>query len=334
MASLVVALNDQEFLMLLNGTGLMKYNTVNHEWTLFLKMNEDSYCYSMLIDREMNRLYFCNDGGSMTVKDVSTGLTLQKASHTEHYDAVEYGFVNANGTIHRFGGFNDQRATWDKSHGRWNPSEVMHPYFAGNYLTMMSLVFVKSKNIILMLGGHVQEDEYSHPDSIGMWRFDITTSTWEHIENVRGDYTETDRAVLTSDEQHVIIVCDNRIDVLDIRDENNYKVTGSMKLPLGFSDLLAYPILMKRRETEVIALTSGWFRKLFHSEDHPAACPLDILKLIDQFVCKEMLHLLIWDYTGGAVNHMAFHLTDILSSDSAEIPAPIELPGLTLTLPN
>ena len=331
MSSRVVALNDQEFLMSLGRTDLMKYNTVNKEWTLFLEWDEDP-CYHLIqIDRQMNRLYFSNTNGSMIVKDLSTGLTIQKPSRAEHYADVEYGFVNANGTIYRLGGLKEQRAIWDKSHGCWNPSEVVHPYFAGHYLDMVSLIYVKSKNIILMLGGLARNVGQS-----GMWRFDIATSKWTHVETVEDDYHSTD-AVLTSDEQHVIIVCGYRIDVLDIRDENDYKITGSMKLTKEFSDGeyhgFTYPVLMKRRETEVIALTSGWFRKLFHSEDHPAACPLDVLKLVDQFVCKEMLHLLLCNYTDSAVHHAVFHLTDILSSDSAEIPAPIELPGFSFPIP-
>ena len=73
MASLVVALNDHEFLLLLNGTDLMKYNTVNKEWSLFLKLNEYPY-HSMMIDQQRNGLYLCYDSCSLTVKDLSTGL--------------------------------------------------------------------------------------------------------------------------------------------------------------------------------------------------------------------------------------------------------------------
>ena len=98
-----------------------------------------------------------------------------------------------------------------------------------------------------------------------MWRFDIATSTWKHIENdvatSTGDYRGT-HAVLTSDEGNVIIVGSGRIDILDIQDENDYKITRSMKLDFGYSYTIAFPVLMKHQETDVIALTSGWFRKL------------------------------------------------------------------------
>ena len=325
MASAVAALNDQEFLMSLCGTDLMKYNTVNKEWTLFLKLNEVSFD-SMLIDRKLNRLYLGYDHGRIIVKDLSTGLTLQKAGHGNRHVDIQYGFVNANGTIHRIGGLNDQHITWNKSRGCWNPSEIIPPV-AGDYLIWVSsLIYVKSKNIILMIGGHAHDEYFNDPDSVGMWRFDITTSAWQHIANVRRNYSQYDHAVLTSDEQYVIVVCDdNHIDILDIGDENNYQITKSIELKFKYAP---FPVLTTCREIDVVVLVSGWFRKLFNSEDHPVACPLDILKLIDQFVCKEMLHLLLCNYTDGAVNHEAFHLSDILSWDSAEIPAPIELPGL------
>ena len=331
MASPVVALNDHEFLMQLKGTDLMKYSAVNKEWTLFLKLNEGSYD-SMMIDRQLNRLYLCNYFGSMIVKDLSTGLTLQKALHKRN-DGVEYGFVNANGTIHRIGGLNDQHVTWNKTRGIWNPPEVI-PQFAGDYLDMVSLIYVKSKNIILMLGGHRQNEYDDDLGPIGMWRFDIATSTWTHIVNVEEDYTQTP-AVLTSDEQNVIIVESDWIEILDIQNDNDYQVVGSMKLPNEFRNAFAYPVLTKHRETEVIALTSGWFRKLFNTKRYGhSTCSLDILKLIAQFVCDEMLHLPIWNNAGSAVDHLAFHLADILSSDDAETPTPIELPGPTLPIPN
>ena len=342
MSSLVVALNDQEFLMPLHGTDLMKYNTVNKEWTLFPKMNEYTY-QSMMIDRQLNRLYLCYVRGSLIVKDLSTGLTVQKVPNSltpinllNHN--VKFAFANANGTIHRIGGLSDHHVTWSVAHSHWNPSKAIQLY-AGYYFTRVSLVYVESKNIILMLGGHAHDAQGNDPAPIGMWRFDIATSTWKHIENVTRDYSET-HAVLTSDQQNVIIVGKNRIDILDIQDENDYKITRSMTLEFGYSYTAAFPVLMKRRETDVVALTSGWFRKQFSSNndrrlnDGLAACPLDILKLIDKFVCTQMLHLLTWSYAVGAVDHLTFQLADMLSIDLAETPKPIELPGFVLTMPN
>ena len=77
-------------------------------------------------------------------------------------------------------------------------------------------------------------------------------------------------------------------------------------------------------------------RKLFNTKQHgqvtSVTCPLDILRLIDQFVSNEMLHLIKWNHR--ALNHAAFHLADILSSDSADTPTPIKLPGLSPPIPN
>ena len=292
----------------------------------------------MMIDPQLNRLYLCYVRGSLIVKDLSTGLTVQKVPNSLtpinllNYN-VKFAFVNANGTIHRIGGLSDHHVTWSEAHSHWNSSKAIQLY-AGYYFTRVSLVYVESKNIILMLGGHAHDAQGNDPAPIGMWRFDIAASTWKHIENVTRDYSET-HAVLTLDQQNVIIVGKNRIDILDIQDENDYKITRSMKLEFGYSYTAAFPVLMKCRETDVVALTSWWFRKLFSSKDNgPAACPLDILNLIDKFVCTQMLHLLTWSYAGGAVDHLTFHLADMLSLDLAETPTPIELPGFVLAMPN
>ena len=85
---------------------------------------------------------------------------------------------------------------------------------------------------------------------------------------------------------------------------------------------------MKSNGTNVILLVSGWLRKTFNSKEQESlACPHDILKLIDQFVCQETLHLLPHS-NDGKVKHIAFHLEDILSTKSTTLPTARELPGL------
>lgn len=280
MASPVVALNDQEFVLLLKSTDLMKYSTVNKEWTLFLKCNENVYD-SMMMDQQLNRLYLCNARGNMTVKDLSTGSTLQKASNAKN---ATFSFVNANGTIHGIGVFDFRQVahvTWNNTRGFWNPfrSEVVprRPRSSGGYLIILSLIYVKSKNIILMLGGITDGPYDNDPNEIALWRFDIATSTWKYVKIVVKDWCET-RAVLTSDDQNLIIVGRGWIKIMNIQDDNDYKVTKSIVLPNEFQNGSPYPVLMKCQETDVIALTSAWFRKVFSSKQHgQATCPLDIL---------------------------------------------------------
>ena len=71
----------------------------------------------------------------------------------------ELQLVNANGTIHRIGGYGIHHAIWNKAKGiceNWDRSEDPQcPWCAFDILSAGHLVYVKSKNVILFAGNEV-----------------------------------------------------------------------------------------------------------------------------------------------------------------------------------
>ena len=117
--------------------------------------------------------------------------------------------------------------------------------------------------------------------------------------------------------------------ILNIQDDDNYDLRHSIRLEAAdYGFRTPYPVVMGQRDTNVILLISAWFRKSCSSkQQEPVMCPLDILTLIDKFVCQDILHL-ISSYSGsGVLKHVAYSVTDILAADWDIMPPTCELPG-------
>lgn len=312
-------LNDHEFVATLDCTDFMKYSTTNHKWTILQRLADRANVLLMIMDKEENRLFILTgnlDSDNrrwLKVVDVLTGSVMHRHELQDKRCLInDIGLVNAKGTIHLIGGYQYHHATWNIADGIWNVDREC-PWKHHDRLVPGPLIYVESKNIILMIGGNLVFREGGEQMDMGVWRIQVDTSKWEQIE-VDGEF-RGHQAVLSSDEQSVIIVGMLKMYILDIRDEDNYKVRQSIGLPRPSGYL--YPVLVKNQETKVILLTSAWFRKSFSSTQHEqVVCPLDILKLIDQFVCQEWLHLISEYVRDGTIKHFAVPLAEILSLDS------------------
>ena len=187
-----------------------------------------------------------------------------------------------------------------------------------------------------MFGGFLYDNDERDNSPLGICRCQVATWKWETIDVDGFSYRNDNNAVLTSDEKNVIIVGTLNgefgyfgIFILNIQDYDNYELRLSIRLQAAdYGFRTPYPVVMGQRDINVILLTSGWFRESLSSkQQEPFLCPLDILKLIEKFVCQDTLHL-ISEYSGsGVLKHVTVTMTDILASDSEEMPPPRELPG-------
>lgn len=323
----IAVLNDHEFVVLLNGTDLMKYNTIQHEWTHFLQIYERhtlARCATMALDKEANRLYILYQD-YLKIVDVSTqSIIEQHVAKCVDECFRNVVIVHANGTLHRMGGeLYHYHAIWDETQRDWIPNVCPFPSNGDeDELANIEVIYVKSSKVILVLGGNFYTDG-GHDGELEVIRYRIETMKWEDAGVEYGG-----RGALTSDERYLIMLFGRYIRIVDLYDEHNYKCIQTVELPRGLME--SYPVVMKNQETNVISLTSGWFRKLFRSQNAQqhnvkVVCPLDVLKLIDQFVCQEMVHLI------SGKSHVAYHLTDILSSKSVDLERetkPRQLPAL------
>ena len=243
LSSKIVALNDHEFLAMMDSGDFMKYNTINRKWTRLLQLPHRHSFSAMVMNKELNRLYIRTGTGNpdprycgcMNVLDVSTGRIIRtyelEADPDEYNNNLEdLALVNANGTIHRIGGDRYHHAIWNEEVGIWNHIENPQcPWDNMSYLCAGPVIYVKSKNVILMFGG-TSFDEGGNDGNEGIWRLQVATSKWENVTTAHGAsyYCGADDAVLTPDEQNVIIVDSSHIYILDIQNDDEYQITKSI----------------------------------------------------------------------------------------------------------
>ena len=272
----------------------------------------------MVVDRERNRLYLYG-GSAMVALNMFTKSIIYEAKQ----DGMDnYKYLNVEGTIHRVGGDYIHHSIWNEAQRDW---DERGPIIDDCILQGVSLVYVKSKNVLLMIGGRTADD-LGNVDETGIWRFQIASSTWEPVEyETNCFFIMTDlHCNLTPDEEKVIIVKSNEIYVLDIQDEDNYRIhQASIQLPAPVQvkyGEYTYQVMMNHKHGNVILITSAWFRKIFKAQNSgEVECPMDILRVVDQFVCEEMVHLISGGYFGREIGkHLELHLDDILSSSSCQ----------------
>lgn len=187
-----------------------------------------------------------------------------------------------------------------------------------------------------MLGG-TSFDLGGHGSNEPIWRIDAVTSKWENtgidlclLSTPR--HLMSSHAVVTPDEQNVIIVEKEWIQVLDIRDQNDYKIRRTIMLSGELGDIYwKQAVVMQHQQTNGILVISFWFRKSFSAEQRrKVVCPMAILKLMCQFVCQEMLHLIAEKYRYDLFKHWAIPLSNILSPDGTGKLRVHELPGFEM----
>ena len=130
--SSIVVLNECEFLVLVNNIDLMKYNTIEREWTLFFYLEEawEVGVHShIMIDRQQNRLYAYSDTKSFTLDLPTRSISENDSKPRMDNDKLEFPVAKMNHVI-------------------WNQC----PWPEENFVPSLC-VYIRSKKIILMLGG-------------------------------------------------------------------------------------------------------------------------------------------------------------------------------------
>ena len=175
----------------------------------------------------------------------------------------------------------------------------------------MSLLHVPSKHMMLMIGGTI-----SHKP-LGIWKFCLIAQEWTKLPNLDFNHKYVD-SVLSSNEDYILITrgaVSDKISVLDIRDENEYKLREcKIKLPKVGKCLI---VRMGGIKDEI--LTIGWIKELFKTKQFKklALPPPYLMKMISLYYNQEMLH---WFYDENSYyddaihRHQAIKLKHILSS--------------------
>merc|ERR1712154_174279 len=157
-------------------------------------------------------------------------------------------------------------------------------------------LYIPCKDIILLIGGQGYRDYGAK--MVGIWRYFLKTKKWEKVSKFTFDYFNVS-VTMTSNQHFVIIaggynidrVPNDKIFVLDIRDDNNYKLRKSGII----SPLSGYQHIVRiggglRDEMLVI----GWIRKMFKCAEFNdlSLPPTYIMQLISLWYNQEAVHFL------------------------------------------
>ena len=211
--------------------------------------------------------------------------------------------IRVNGIFHKICVRGDEiflgHEIWNASNQQWEPNKISFGRWEDNFQfeeNVVSLVYVKSQNIILLFGGTMSGDyQYIY---LGIWRYDIAKAQWSWVEEIAFNFTFCDVA-LTSNEEYVVIVGGrpltrdesneeiqmekDRIFILDIRNQNKYELWGTSieagqctkRNYVGLDvnrrwfkqNRWGYNCQITRGSTQYDnLLISGWIRRLFASE--------------------------------------------------------------------
>ena len=177
-----------------------------------------------------------------------------------------------------------------------------------------STLYVPSKQIILLIGG-----EYWKDKMMGIWKFCLVTKKWKKLEALQFNYCNVS-SHLTSDEGYVIIgggsdkdnCYMNKMYVLDIRDEDEYKLMEcDIKLPMENAKL--YKIVGSGGGIKDEILVVGWIKQEFKKRNFKDLLipPMYIMQLIALWYNQEMIH---WISRQEDNNHCCIKLKHVLSS--------------------
>ena len=327
-----IRINNDEMVIKYQSDGhIYKYNTYKNDWIKIIRCPSNFYRGILFLDTASKKLHSAHYGsGKLSQKLMLTSYDIKN----NRYTLRRYGpFANTlsgiipylchvDGNIHIIGGhICSTHHVWNFNKKR-NEYKLIHQFkFDKQNLMYLSLVHVPSKQMILMIGGsdihNYDKRNYSEEDKrrrIGIWKFCLISQKWTKLQFVGTDFKQANvRCALSSNEDFVIIAggWDNimeesdEIFVLDLRDNNQYKLRKSeIKCPQkGKCGLVT---LGGGIQDELLVI--GWIKDLFKTINfkHLSLPPMYLIKLIQSWYNQEMIHWL------QPQEHYSIKLKDVL----------------------
>ena len=278
-----------------------------------------SVCY--IPEIESIFLFTPSSKAPIVLIDINTkALSLMKY-FDQHIMSIRYPcLLCIDGDIHLFGG------TTNSKHIQWNYKtksfKYMYDFVDDMDVSEGIALYLRSKKVIVCIGGDkeneddffsVERDCYSK-----IYISNLGSNEWKMIQE-KCPWKVTMAAVLTSDENHVIIAGikgddeGDDIYVLNIKDLDNVTLSKSkIKCPKpGLHHLLKSGDIQRNE-----LLVMGYIRNLFNSDEFHGATelPMEILMLIVKWHHNEMIHWIEWNSKQKENEHYEISVSSILSN--------------------
>ena len=281
----VHALNNHELLLVPDCTstyqGLCKFDTRSKEWTNWFAYPDKGYVkyHSSALNEGKTKLYIYGESGYVIMVDLATGEFTE--SDYEFHDGSYCGSFFANGYYHIIGGWNDS----NKAHYEWNEEEndlkEIHKFHEDmedveSLITIKSL-YMKSRNSVILISSDAKIYEY-HLSTQKCNPSNIKT---------KSDKMSIYSAVRTSDEKYMIMIfiAEQSIQSPVVIRVINMETGLMMKKCIIMNEIqhkMQLEIMTGDQKSEY--LTIGF------SREYSTAIPIDILRVISQFVIMDVLY--------------------------------------------
>ena len=301
---------------------LYKYDMCSGTWTRFLsdlfEIIQRLKAGQIEFDWVKRRIFILTGQPFTTWPDASTYILDMDNQSLQHFRGIPEGqLINVNGIIHCV---SDRSSLchniWNDVKQQWQPINVAFPLNAGGSF-QSQVIHVPSKHILLLFRW------WSGSRAMSVWRHRIGSNRWTRVLQKGPWQGVTGSVVLSSDEQFVIMA-QPHLWILDISNDDQYKVRKSTVAFEEHSDgvwcatCLASPNSQAICSPRIIAhsdcafgsdtLVSGFIWRLQLDMD----IPLVIVNLIAEWCSVERIHWITKIMLpNGTPNHLMMPLRTI-----------------------
>eukprot|EP01084_Bolivina_argentea_P205651 351279_1 len=316
----VLSINEHEFIATsrYHSNGIYKYNMNKDEFLRFFKYSAQwlvFHTHAAINQMEQEVYLYSAYSGNIRILNLQTN---EYHFHTFSGDS-DSNFLFINNHFHIINNYNKHAIVNYKQNTQTLDiiSDTLQSEDSTS-LSSQSVIYIPSKQSILLLGGTDEEDTLTKE----LWIYSLKTQKWKMINNVifEGYWFS---AVLSSNEQYIILFggqndskkYDDPVDdifVLDIKDDNAFKLKKStMRCPQPGE---CHGVRTGGINSKSDILVIGFIKKCFKENElkNIQLPPLYIMKLIANWYSMEMIH---WISKGGN-EHYCIKLKDILSTTS------------------
>lgn len=187
--------------------GIHIYNIVSNEWRLFMKWRERLSYLSTYFDHNRKILYVVHKFIRSPARLLSLNMENKQKKVIDTHDCYNPCYmVGTKNDIHFIGGGNGN------SHYIFNKEteefKLIHTFKTFTNMANIHLVYIKSQNVILSIGGHAKRNDsrrYKERFFLNCRRFDLDSKKWKKMKNIEIQFP-VGHAILTKNEKHIILI--------------------------------------------------------------------------------------------------------------------------------
>ena len=315
--------------------GIYLYDTHTNQWTHIAqyqsnaegKFMENVFEITPTYNPFHNQLYFqttplnSRHGHNQWVAfDMKTNKFIMDKPIQFDRNRIHRNVVNVGKHMHFIGGAYGKRHTILNTINN-SVETIDHTEFRGiPRIKRTQSIYIKSKQMLLLIGGHtcLMVNDAREKDAFGVWRFCLKKRKWEQLKEILLHLADVSCA--TSMNENFVIIAggikfrydqhheyNDKIYVLDIRDDDNYRLReGTIKMPYCSSIILMGGAI----EDELLVI--GWIKRLFKTKEfkHLSLPPMYLMKAMCLWYDQEEIHR----FKHSDKSHHVMKLDHILSS--------------------